>query len=165
MWQTVTVQCHFINSLNRAQVTFSVYPVQEKTTIFEKWSCLTNFNYKENVKLKKNVHCLYYVLSFMFWTSRKKLLLARQGCDTGIVLSSITVNDFLFLMHPINRTYTKEIKLKNDLLAKLPPENLSWTERVKNAAALQYIYGHTAHFIPSLLFSPKKMQWRWFSDL
>lgn len=96
----------------------------------------------------------------MFETSRKKLLLARYGCGTGIVISSITVNDFMFLMLPVNRIYTKEIKLENDLSAQLPPKNLSWTERVKNAAALQYIYGHTAHLIPPLLFSPTKMQWR-----
>lgn len=66
MFMNVTVHCHAINTPNHAQATFSVYKVQEKTTIFEKWSCLRNFNYKENVKLKKNIHCLYYVLSFMF---------------------------------------------------------------------------------------------------
>lgn len=81
------------------------------------------------------------------------MLLTRQGCGTGIVIPNITVSDFMFLMFPISRIYTKEIKLKNDLSAQLPPKNLSWTERVKNAAALQYIYRHTAHFVPPPLIT------------
>lgn len=75
--------------------------------IFEKRSCLTNFNYGENVKLKKkNSPYNEYVLN----KQEKKLLLARRGCGTGTVISRITVNDFVFLVLPVNRIYTKEIK-------------------------------------------------------
>lgn len=66
----------------------------------------------------------------------------------------------MFLRLPANSIYTEEIKLKRDLSTQLLGKKLSRTERVKNAAALQYIYGHTAHFITSFLFSPTKMQLR-----
>lgn len=66
----------------------------------------------------------------------------------------------MLLMLPVNRIYTKEIKLKKALSIKLLGKNLSRIERVKNAAALQHIYGHTAHCIPPFLFSPTKRQLR-----